>query len=316
MQKQPPLAIPSPPVLFFLTVLSFLLLPAAHSLTVHLVPHTHDDVGWLQTVDQYYTRSVQYILGTVIPELARDPSRRFMYVEQAFFQRWWRQQSPAMQALTRSLVASGQLEFVNGAWAMHDEGCTHFVDMIDQTTLGHAFITDEFGPAAAPTVGWQIDPFGHSATQAALLSAEVGFDALFFGRLDYEDRALRYAKQELEMVWRASRSFEDTAQLFTGIFATDNVYGPPASFCFDMRACDGGTPVQADRSLTDYNLDEYVRQFVLTAEAQSKVIVGEHIMWTLGSDFQWTSAVEWSAPARLPSCVCCSRLCSALVVVS
>ena len=31
------------------------------------------------------------------------------------------------------------------------------------------------------------DPFGHSATQAALLSAEVGFDGLFFGRLDYQD---------------------------------------------------------------------------------------------------------------------------------
>ena len=35
-------------------------------------------------------------------------------------------------------------------------------------------------------VGWQIDPFGHSASQAALLSAEVGFDSLFFGRIDYQ----------------------------------------------------------------------------------------------------------------------------------
>ena len=36
-----------------------------------------------------------------------------------------------------------------------------------------------------PTVGWQIDPFGHSATQASL-SALYGFDAQFFGRADYQ----------------------------------------------------------------------------------------------------------------------------------
>ena len=53
-------------------------------LNVHLVPHTHDDVGWLKTVDQYYygsnkyitTVGVQYILDTVIPELTKDPTKR------------------------------------------------------------------------------------------------------------------------------------------------------------------------------------------------------------------------------------------------
>ena len=26
-------------------------------LTVHVIPHSHDDVGWLKTVDQYFTGS-------------------------------------------------------------------------------------------------------------------------------------------------------------------------------------------------------------------------------------------------------------------
>ena len=54
---------------------------------------------------------------------------------------------------------------------MHDEAATHYIDMIDQTTLGHRFIKEEFN--VTPRIGWQIDPFGHSAVQAYLLGAEV-----------------------------------------------------------------------------------------------------------------------------------------------
>lgn len=54
---------------------------------------------------------------------------------------------------------------------MHDEAAVHYIDMIDQTTLGHRLIKKEFNKA--PRAGWQIDPFGHSAVQAYLLGAEV-----------------------------------------------------------------------------------------------------------------------------------------------
>lgn len=69
--------------------------PVEGKLNVHLVPHTHDDVGWLKTVDQYYVGSnssiqvaaVEYILDSFINALQEDPNRKFIYVEMAFFQK-------------------------------------------------------------------------------------------------------------------------------------------------------------------------------------------------------------------------------------
>ena len=36
---------------------------------------------------------VQYILDSVIAALAKDENKTFIYVEMAFFVRWWREQS-------------------------------------------------------------------------------------------------------------------------------------------------------------------------------------------------------------------------------
>ena len=166
-------------------------------------------------VDQYYYEHVQHILTSMVLALDRVPERKFTYVEQAYFQRWWRQQSPHMHNLTRHLVHTNRLEFANGGWCMHDEATTHYIDMIDQTTLGHHYIRSQFGEAANPTIGWQLDPFGHSATQAALLSAEAGFDALFFGRIDYQDHDLRVKNRELQFVWAPSPSLGPQASVYT-----------------------------------------------------------------------------------------------------
>jgi len=90
--------------------------PDPAKLNVHLVPHTHDDVGWLKTVDQYYygTNSqhqragVQYILDSVVEELIRDKERRFIYVETAFFWKWWLEQSEEQRSIVQELVRSGK----------------------------------------------------------------------------------------------------------------------------------------------------------------------------------------------------------------
>ncbi|KAK4603124.1 hypothetical protein RGQ29_011909 [Quercus rubra] len=268
----------------------------AGKLNVHLVPHTHDDVGWLKTVDQYYVGSnnsiqgacVQNVLDSLVPALLADPNRKFIYVEQAFFQRWWRNQGEIIQHVVKQLLSSGQLEFINGGMCMHDEAATHYIDMIDQTTLGHRFIKEEFG--IVPRIGWQIDPFGHSAVQAYLLGAELGFDSLFFGRIDYQDRAKRINEKSLEFVWQGSKSLGSSAQIFAGAFPK-NYEPPPGGFYYEVN--DDSPIVQDDINLFDYNVQERVDAFVAAAVSQANITRTNHIMWTMGTDFKYQYAHTW-----------------------
>lgn len=54
-------------------------------LYVHLIPHSHDDVGWLKTPDEYYSgtnqniqnANVSRIITSVVEELKTNPERRF-----------------------------------------------------------------------------------------------------------------------------------------------------------------------------------------------------------------------------------------------
>lgn len=90
--------------------------PDPKKINVHLVPHTHDDVGWLKTVDEYYYGSkthyqkagVQYIIDSVIQELIQNPARRFIYVETAFFWKWWLEQNNSTREITKELVKTGK----------------------------------------------------------------------------------------------------------------------------------------------------------------------------------------------------------------
>ncbi|XXG75009.1 hypothetical protein AAC387_Pa07g3602 [Persea americana] len=269
--------------------------PVEGKLNVHLVPHSHDDVGWLKTVDQYYVGSnnsiqgacVSNVLDSLVISLMKDPNRKFVYVEQAFFQRWWAEQNEETQEEVKKLVDSGQLEFINGGWCMHDEATCHYIDMIDQTTLGHRMIKKQFNKV--PRAGWQIDPFGHSAVQAYLLGAELGFDSLYFARIDYQDRAKRTSDKSLEVIWRGSKSLGSSSLIFTSAFPVH--YSPPSGFHFEVN--DDSAPVQDDPRIFDYNVEQRVNDFVDAARTQSNVTRTNHIMWTMGDDFQYQYAESW-----------------------
>ena len=265
--------------------------PKEGAINVHLVPHTHNDVGWLKTVEELFIgsrndiqiASVQLIIDSVMESLAVDPNRTFQYVEIAFFSRWWRRANDLQRAQVLGYLKSGQLEFVNGGWVSNDEATPTFVDIIDQHTMGATWISREFGSAFNPTVGFQADPFGHSLFQAKAYT-DMGMDAWYFGRSDFQDFAVRKATRNLESI-------------HSGILAGSmDGYSTPDFFWWDVVSKD--EPLNDDELLGKPNIQARLDAFVAHCldQAQHYNRPGsktQHILLTMGSDFTYLYAHSW-----------------------
>ena len=94
---------------------------------------TRHEGYYLITSTRWSDLSSLYFLSTAS---IYSSSIRFIYVETGFFWQWWQEQSDTTRETVRQLVEEGRLEFVNGGWCMNDEATTHYVDIIDQMTLG------------------------------------------------------------------------------------------------------------------------------------------------------------------------------------
>ena len=139
---------------------------------------------------------------------------------------------------------------------MSDEAAPYYVDMVDQQTIGHQFLLSNFGPAAIPQTGWQIDPFGHSRTMGTLFSL-MGMNSWYFGRIDWQDRAIREQDLTQEMIMLTSTSLGASADIFTGVIPG---YCPINNFNWEQGSSD--EPIQDDPALEDYNVQSIIDMFV------------------------------------------------------
>lgn len=131
---------------------------------VHLIPHSHMDAGWLQTENEYFwggNKCVKCIFDNVLSCLKNNFKRKFTVSDIFFFNKWYNTKNESDKADVKNLVRSGQLNFVNGGWVMHDEATTIYNHQIDQMRIGLEFLYREFGVTV--DIGWQLDPFGHSS---------------------------------------------------------------------------------------------------------------------------------------------------------
>jgi len=189
-------------------------------LYIHVIPHTHDDAGWLRTFENYYegintSNCVKCILNTMLKSLEENPQRTFTYAEMSFFEKWYKDQTEYNKLIIKGFIETKRLEFLGGGWVMNDEATTHYQHVIDQMRLGMQFLKNEFD--YVPKTAWFLDPFGHSLTNAYLMK-KLGFQNLVIVRIDYRDKENRKKNQEMEFLWKPYSSIDNgKSELLTHI---------------------------------------------------------------------------------------------------
>ena len=161
--------------------------------------------------------------------------RRFVWDEMAFLQHWWENDATESErSKFKHFVQARRIEMVDNGWSQHDMGSTTLDSMLNNWVEGHEWIRANLGAEYEPRIGWSLDPFGMSSSQA-VLQALQGMDAWFFTRLSGSEVDARKAAKSLEFVWRASSSLpNETSEIFCHVY--ESYYCMPSDFQFEWSA--------------------------------------------------------------------------------
>uniref|UniRef100_A0A674DTE8 mannosyl-oligosaccharide 1,3-1,6-alpha-mannosidase n=1 Tax=Salmo trutta TaxID=8032 RepID=A0A674DTE8_SALTR len=270
-------------------------------LQVFVVPHSHNDPGWIKTFDKYYTDQTQHIFNNMLVKLTEDPRRKFIWSEISFFAKWWESADMHKQEAMRKLILGGQLEMVTGGWVMSDEANVHYFAMIDQLIEGHQWLEKNVG--VTPRSGWAVDPFGHSATMPYLLK-RANLTSMLIQRVHYSIKKHFASSRSLEFMWRQAWDQKSSTDIFCHMmpfysYDVPHTCGPDPKICcqFDFKRLPGGRvncPWKVPpRAVVEANVAERAHLLLDQYRKKSKLFRSKVVLVPLGDDFRYDKALEW-----------------------
>ena len=278
---------------------------AVEPITVYVIPHSHNDPGWLQTFEDYYTGSTSAILDTVVAGLVQYPDWKFIWSEMSFLNRWWEDQAEDRRAVFRDLVRSGRLELTTGGWVMPDEANTHYYAVLDQLIEGHSWIREHIDPTWEPVSSWSNDPFGYSSSVAHMYQ-QAGVKRMMILRVHYMLKFQLARKKALQFYWNQPWDTKAKAGIFThmepsALYSTKHSCGPSEAICcnfdfFYLNFCQYQS--QCDcivEQITNQNVRLKAADLLQQARSKAELFRTNTVAILNGDDFRYNKPDEVTA---------------------
>ncbi|KAI1290182.1 Alpha-mannosidase 2 [Halotydeus destructor] len=275
----------------------------ANKLRVFVVPHSHNDPGWLKTLEQYFKDQTVHILDNLIKKMSANPAMKFIWAETSYLDLWWQSlKSEEDKNTFRRLVKTGQLEIVTGGWVMNDEANCHYSAIINQLVEGHEWIRINLGDQIKPKNSWSIDPFGMSPSMAFILK-KMGFEAMLIQRVHYSIKKYLAKNHFLEFQWRQQFEVAPVNDILCHMmpfysYDVPHTCGPDPKVCcqFDFRRLMGRMncpwKVQPQR-ITEANVGQRAAMLLDQYKKKAMLFRTNTLLVPLGDDFRYDKAQEW-----------------------
>ena len=275
---------------------------AHNKLKVFVVPHSHNDPGWIKTFEKYYQDQTRHILDSMVKKLEQYPDLKFIWAEISYLSMWWVEQTVAVKNKMLGFLESGRLEIVTGGYVMPDEANSHYTSLLEQLLYGHEWCNLNLN-GYKPNSGWSIDPFGMSPTSAYLLK-RAGFDNMLIQRTHYSVKKYLSHEQSLEFRWRQHWDHSETSDILCHMmpfysYDVPHTCGPDPKICcqFDFlrlpgekHNCPWRVPPQR---ISERNVAERSKTLLDQYRKKSQLYKTDVLLIPLGDDFRWESDKEF-----------------------
>uniref|UniRef100_T1JDE6 Alpha-mannosidase n=1 Tax=Strigamia maritima TaxID=126957 RepID=T1JDE6_STRMM len=267
---------------------------------VFVIPHSHNDPGWLKTFESYFEAQTSNILNNMVEKLIKLPNMTFMWTEMSLFSKWWERAHAQKKSAVKELLQSGRFEIITGGWVMTDEANPHIYAMLDQLIEGHQWLANTLD--YSPRTAWSVDPFGHGATLPYLLS-QSGIEGMVIQRIHFAWKQYLAEQQSGDFLWRQTWDNAGSSDILChnnpfDIYSIKHSCGPHPMVCltFDFRKIKGEFTEYSQKAqpITKWNVKERAETLLAQYGRTASLFPHNVALISLGDDFRFDHESEWN----------------------